>query len=102
MVSEKDAALKRVEARKEFKRQEQKKLDAATLGYRWYVNEHAPAYTTYDDLRFYAKDRKVSEYFSTEKAAQDWLAAHVADEGNFLQLKRERLIQVTSTQWLPY
>jgi hypothetical protein len=104
MVQEKDAAIKRVQVRRDFLRGEREKLDANTIKFRWYVVEHTPGYNTggYYDQDIPAKSVKVSDYFDTEDQAQSWMDRHEPDKGKELIVKRHRLLKRSFTEWVVY
>ena len=104
MVSEKDAAKKRVQARKDAEEQRKKELEDNTLGYRWYVCEYTPGYNTggYYDTDVPSKSVVVSDYFDKRDDAVKWMDRHEADKGSELRIGRQRLLRRTWTEWVNY
>lgn len=104
MVQEKDAAKKRVEARKAFAEKTARELEEKTIEFRWYVIEHTPFQEGfgYDDQGFPAKNIKVSDYFTAREGAQDWMDKHEPDYGKSLHVKRERLVREVTFRWVSY
>ena len=104
MVQEKDAAKKRVEARRAFAEARRADLERRTIKFRWAVNEHTPGYNTggYYDTDVKAVDRIVSPYFDTEAEAEEWMGRHEPDKGNTLSVVRQRLLKREWTEWVSY
>jgi hypothetical protein len=104
MVQEKDAAKKRVAARKAFAEKTKRELEEKTIGFRWYVVEHTPAQSGfgYYDEGYPARNVVVSDYFETEKEAQEWFDNHEPDFGKSLHIKRDRKVREVTYRWVSY
>lgn len=81
-----------------------KELEKNTLGFRWVVVEHTPAYNTggYYDQDIDAKNVTVSPYFDSMQEANDWKERHSPDPGNSLIIRRQRLVRREYKEWVDY
>ena len=101
MVQRKNEAETRQEGMRNYLQKLADQRRKETVGERWYVGEHTPAYNTggYYDTDVPAKTVRVSAFFDTEKEAQDWADMHEADEGNELRICHDLLLEKTVRSW---
>ena len=104
MVQEKDAAKKRVERRKNFRRKILDDLERRTIKFRWAVNEHTPGRSGfgYYDTDTPAKNNIVSPFFDSKEGAEEWMEDHEPDPGKSLNIVRHRLVKREYTEWVTY
>ena len=102
MVKEKDAELKRAEARKEQLEKIRKNLEENTIRIKWQVIEHTPGYNTggYYDQDIPAKNVVVADNFESEESAQAWMDRHEPDKGKSLHIKKRRLVRRYYDSWV--
>lgn len=102
MVQEKDAALKRVQARKDYAERSRRDLEERTVRFRWLVVEKTPRQSGfgYYDTDTPEKNVIVSPEFDNEAAAVAWMDAHEPDPGKTLYIKRQRLLKTITYNWI--
>ena len=104
MVTEKDAAKKRVLSMQERRRKSLEELEKMTLKIEYGISEVTPAYNSggYYDVDVPEKRVRVSPWFDTEEEANEWRDRHEPDEGKRLVMCKRRLVERHFTEWLPF
>lgn len=87
---------------KDYLKAESERLDRQTLEVNWAVFEYTPAYNTggYYDQDIPEQWVRVSEWFREEANADEWKSQHLPDEGKELRIRRRRLIERTTREWI--
>lgn len=100
MVQERDAAIKRVEARKASLKKIHDEFERSILQTIYVVMELTPGYEGWGmDRDTPDKSLQVSPGFKTKAAAEKWMDAHEPDPGKRLWIGKKHLRKIEYTEW---